>query len=317
VDPVPDLPVPYDASMPFAFESAPPLPPWLAREFPFRRRVLLQGGRRIHFVDEGKGRPVLLVHGNPTWSFVWRKVLRGVLAEEGLRVIAPDLLGFGLSSKPARPSDHTVGLHVETLAGLWEALGLQNVILVAQDWGGPIGLGAAAARMALDPSSLAGLVLGNTSVLAPRRPMRTTAFHRFSHLPIASDLAFRGLLFPVPVLDRVQGDRDSLGWSEKRAYAWPLRHLRDRAGPLGLARMVPDREDHPSLPALERIGAWARDYRGPVSLVWGTRDPILGRALARHQDAWPQASVTSLPAGHFLQEEVPEDLVASIRRIAA
>ncbi len=161
-----------------------------------------------------------------------------------------------------------------------------------------------------------GLVLGNTSVLTPKRPLRTTAFHRFSHRPIVSDLAFRGFLFPIPILDRIQGDRHSIGLREKAAYAWPLRHPRDRAAPLGLARMVPDREDHPSMAFLERIDEFVRAYRGPAGLVWGERDPILGRALARHREALPQAKVEVTSAGHFIQEEIPDDLARMIRAVA-
>lgn len=299
-----------------ALEPAPALPPWIERELPFRRRVARVGDHRIHFVDEGEGMPVLLLHGNPTWSFLWRKVIARLKRHRGLRLIAPDLLGLGLSSKLPRPADHQLALHVGAIARLTEVLELDRAIVVAQDWGGPIATAAAMVRADRTPGFLRGLVLGNTSVLEPRRPLHTTAFHRFSHRPIASELAFRGLLFPVPVLDRTQGDRSSIGWREKAAYAWPLRHLRDRAAPLGLARMVPDREEHPSVPLLDRLGAFVRAYEGPAQLVWGERDPILGRALARHREALPRARVVTTGAGHFLQEEVPDELARAVLEVA-
>lgn len=298
------------------FEDAPVLPRWLETELPFRRRVARIGGRRVHFVDEGAGTPVLLMHGNPTWCFLWRKVIAR-LGDAPLRLIAPDLLGLGLSDKLPRPGDHQLDVHARAIASLTEALELDSAIVVGQDWGGPIGLGAAMLRSDETPSFLRGLVLANTAVLEPKRPFRTTAFHRFSHLPIASDLAFRGLLFPVPVLDRAQGDRRSIGAREKAAYRWPLRRARDRAAPLGLARMVPDREDHPSVAFLDRLGAFVRAHRGPAALVWGERDPILGRALARHREALPQATVEVTAAGHFLQEEVPDELARAIRSVAS
>lgn len=298
------------------FEEAPALPRWLESELPFRRRVAVIDGRRIHFVDEGAGTPVLLMHGNPTWCFLWRKVIARLRERGGLRLIAPDLLGLGLSEKLPHPSDHRLDVHARAIARLTEVLGLEDAIVVAQDWGGPIGVGAAMLRSERGHGFLRGLVLANTAVLEPKRPLRTTSFHRFSHLPIASDLAFRGLLFPVPVLDRAQGDRRSIGSREKAAYAWPLRRIRDRAAPLGLARMVPDREDHPSVPFLDRLGAFVRAYRGPAALVWGERDPILGRALARHHEALPQATVERTSAGHFLQEEVPDELARAVRAVA-
>jgi cis-3-alkyl-4-acyloxetan-2-one decarboxylase len=311
------------------FEDAPALPRWLEAELPFRRRVATIEGRRIHFVDEGAGVPVVLVHGNPTWCFLWRKVIARLRETPGLRLIAPDLLGLGLSEKLATPGEHRLDVHARAIAGLLEALELEHAVLVVQDWGGPIGVGAAMLREQGDvgsqgqqgaaprPGFLRGLVVGNTGIVEPRRPFRTTSFHRFSHMPVLSDLAFRGLLFPVPVMDRTQGDRRSLGAREKAAYAWPLRRLRDRAAPLGLARMVPDRETHPSVPFLDRLGAFVRAYQGPAALVWGERDPILGRALARHREALPQASVEVTQAGHFLQEEVPDALARAVREVVA
>ena len=102
----------------------------------------------------------------------------------------------------------------------------------------------------------------------------------------------------------------------RRAYRYPFRRVRDRAGPLGLARMVPDREEHPSNAVLDETDAWARSFTGPVGLVWGMEDPILGRALARHREVFQTASVVEAHAGHFLQEEVPELLASAVLDVA-
>jgi len=295
--------------MTVTFHDAPDLPPWLADALPFRRRLAQIDGKAIHFIDEGEGPAVLLVHGNPTWCFLWRKVIAQLLP--GARVLAPDLLGFGLSDKPRRPEEHTLTMHIDVVARLLDALDPGPVVLVGQDWGGPVATGVGSRRT----DGVAGMVLANTAVLRPARPFRSKPFHRFSHAPIVSDLAFRGLGFPLPVLDRVQGDRRSIGPLEKRAYRYPLRRLADRAGPLGLARMVPDSERHPSTAVMDEVGAWVEGFRGPVELVWGLRDPILGRALGRHARALPQARVTETEAGHFLQEEVPDLLAAAVTRI--
>lgn len=274
---------------------------------PVRRRVArLRGGEVMHFVDHGEGPTVLLLHGNPTWSFLWR----GVIARlDGVRCVAPDLLGLGLSTKIA-VREHSVDRHVEALVELVVGLGLEQVVVVGQDWGGALAAGVGA-RL---PERVAGLVLSNTSVLAPARP-RGTWFHRLARVPGVSDLLFRGLGLPQAALWGVQGERSSIRGAVARAYRWPLKNWRERAAPLALARMVPDAAEHPSMPALRRGEAWARGFEGPMALVWGERDPLLGRALARHVEAFPRASVVRTRAGHFLQEEVPDELAAAIREV--
>ncbi len=299
--------------MPFA--SPPPLPDRLARQLPFRRAawVLEKGpdaGRRIHFIDHGDpaARPVLLLHGNPAWCFLWRKVIPLL---PSFRCVAPDLLGLGLSSRLPRLADHRVDRHGAAIAELVESLDLDGLILVGQDWGGPI----AAQVGARLPERVAGAVFANTAVILPAHP-RGTAFHTFARMPVLSDLVFRGLGFPQNVLHRVQGDKGSIRGDVARAYRWPLRTWSDRVAPLALARMVPNRPDHPSMEALRQGEAWTQSFPGPVALVWGMKDPILGRALRRHERAFPQAPVTRTEAGHFLQEEVPEDLAAAIEDVA-
>lgn len=300
--------------------DAPRLPAWIAAELPYERRMVMANGHRIHAIDDGpRDAPVVvLFHGNPMWSFLWRKVIRAVRDQGGahLRIVAPDLLGFGLSDKPPRTTDHTVTLHVDTMVAALDALGVQPAMLVGQDWGGPIAAGVARA-FALRGTPPTALFFLNTSVLPPKRPFRATWFHRFANRPVLSDIAFKGLLFPVPTLRSVQGDPSSLGLRALSAYAWPIRHLTDRAGPLGLARMVPPHEGHPSLPALDAIGTWVEGWKGPIALLWGERDPILGRAFQRHRDAFPHALVEATRAGHFLQEEVPDRIAAMLLKLHA
>jgi haloalkane dehalogenase len=115
----------------------------------------------------------------------------------------------------------------------------------------------------------------------------------------------------------VQGDRRSLSGTPFRAYRWALSGWQRRATPLAMARMVPDGPDHPSVPAIERGALWATTAAGPTELVWGERDPVLGGALRSQRRAFPDARVTTTAAGHFLQEEVPDELAAALRRLAA
>jgi haloalkane dehalogenase len=286
------------------------LPSWLSEELPFNRRVFADGDHTIHFIDEGEGPPVLLQHGNPTWSFLWRKVIR-ILARGNVRVIAPDLVGLGLSSKPRDPRIHTLDFHANRISALVEALDLHDITIAGQDWGGPI-IAVMAAR---NRHRIRGAVFSNTAIRVPSRPPRRTAFHRFSHMPVVSDLFFRVFNFPIPILHLAQGDRSSIGRSERRAYRWPLRRIKDRTAPLALARLVPQRLDSPTIQTLKEAENWAESFSGPVGLVWGMRDPILGRSLRGAMKLFPDAVVVEIDAGHFLQEEVPEELAAAILRM--
>ena len=308
------------------FEPAPDLPTWLARHMPFERRVYrLQtgedAGKRIHFIDYGEGeQPVVLLHGNPTWSFLWRKVITELMKEGGstkYRAVAPDLLGLGLSDRLPSMKSHSIARHAEAIAEWMEALELQNPILVCQDWGGPI-LTAAGRRWVERDHTIGGLVILNTAVVVPDHP-RNTAFHRFANRPLISDFVFRVLGFPVcfpmSTLHKVQGDPASIRGEVAKAYRWPFRSFHDRGTPLALARMVPNHPDHPSMAELKTTEAWLRGYDGPIRFVWGDKDPVLGRALRRHTEAFPDAPVTRTQAGHFLQEEVPQEIAAAVRGI--
>lgn len=211
--------------------TAPALPHWLDAMLPFERYCMRVGTRSMHVMEYGEGRPVLMIHGNPTWGFLWRKVA-AKLDSSKYRCIMPDLIGLGLSEKPHDPAAHTLENHARWMGELIDALDLDDIILVLQDWGGPIGLLAMAER----PERLGGIVLGNTVVSEPKEGFKATLFHRFSQLPLVSDLAFRVLGFPQVALGIAQGDRKSISGEVSKAYRWPLRSMDDRTAPLALAR---------------------------------------------------------------------------------
>ncbi|HET8539799.1 MAG TPA: alpha/beta fold hydrolase [Anaeromyxobacter sp.] len=289
----------------------PPLPAFIARELPFRRSVVRAGGVRLHVMEAGEGAPVVLLHGNPTWGFLWRKVAARLQAAP-LRLVMPDLAGLGLSEKPRDPGFHTLANHARVVGALLDALVGGPLVLVLHDWGGPIALAALADR----PGRLAGLVVTNTGVGPPRPTTRPTRFHRFANAPVVSDLAFRLLGFPQNALHLAQADRGSIRGDVARAYRWPLRRLADRVAPLALARMVPLGPEHPSVPTLRRSLAVASAFEGPAAIVWGDRDPVIGRALRGVAEALPRATVTRVVAGHYLQEETPGPIADAILDVA-
>ena len=288
----------------------PPLPAWLEAMVPFRRYVIEAGDHRNHVMEIGEGRPVLCVHGNPSWGFLYRKVAMA-LTGRPVRVIMPDLVGLGFSDKPGTVA-HTLDHHISWFGQLVDALDLDDLVLVVQDWGGAIGVGAMADRS----ERLGGLVVLNTALSEPKPDFKATAFHRFGRLPVVSDLAYRLLGFPQIALGTAQGDRSSISGAVARAYRYPLRDRRHNQAPLALTRMVPDSMDHPSIPALRRVGEFVRSYAGPAEIVWGDRDPVLGRARNHISAMLPNASVTRTEGGHFLQEEVPVDIATAVLRVA-
>ena len=300
--------------------TAPSLPNWIEAQLPagMRRQIVDTHGERMHVMEWGPadGRTVVLVHGNPTWSFLWRKVVAAIRARPGgdaLRLVVPDLVGLGLSSKPESEA-HTLAQHIAWFGALVDQVAPGPVVLAAQDWGGPIALGAMTSRR----ERLRGLVLGNTAISPPAPTFKPTLFHRLARVPIVSDVLFERLGFPLGVLHLSQGDRSSIRGDVARAYRWPLARREDRAAPLALARMVPnDAETHPSLAQLRETDALFRSLEAPIRIVWGTHDPVLGRVINHLERLRPDATIVRTDAGHFLQEEVPEPLADAILDVVA
>jgi haloalkane dehalogenase len=298
----------------------PTLPDWIEAQLPtgVRRYMVAADDERVHVMEWGPadGHTVLLVHGNPTWSFLWRKVVAAIRSRPGgesLRLIAPDLVGLGLSSKP-RLEAHSLVQHATWLGAVIDQVAPRPFVLAAQDWGAPIGLLAMQSRR----DRLRGLVIGNTAVSPPAPSFKPTPFHRLSQLPVISDVLFKGLGFPLGLLHLSQGDRSSIRGDVARAYRWPLAKRADRAAPLALARMVPnDVERHPSIPAFREIDAMFRAIQVPIRIVWGNRDPVLGRVINHLERIRPDATIERTEAGHFLQEEVPGPLADAVLDVVA
>lgn len=288
------------------------MPDWLASELPFARFRLDVGGEKMHVMaHEGDGPTVLLVHGNPTWGYLYRKIGRA-LADEGYHVVIPDLIGFGFSSKPTDVAAHQLDNHARWLGELIEQLDLTDVLLVVQDWGGPIGTLAFEERR----ERLAGMVVLNTVLSAPRPGFKPTLFHKLAQTPVVSDVIFRVLGFPQINLGMAQGDSQSISGKTARAYRYPLRRYHDRIAPLATARMVPNNQEHPSIPALQRCQQFVESLDVPTAIVWGHKDPILGSAFNWLCQLTGAEHVVETDGGHFIQEEAPDEIVDAVRWLA-
>lgn len=286
---------------------APPLfPRWLDRSlYPFEARRFGTPDGAMSYVDTGRGRPVVLSHGTPSWSFEWRAVIRALAPTH--RVIAPDHLGFGLSDKPDAPAILRPADHARRLGALVEALDLREAILVGHDFGGPIGLGAALAAK----DRFGAIVLSNTWMesLAHRADVRRLSAIVRSPL---GRLLYRGLnASPRWILPAAFADRSGLSKVVRRHYTAPFSRWSERAAPWTLGvELAGSSAFYASI--------WERraELAGkPARVVWGEKDPTFRAAdLERLTAGLPHAEVTLAPtSGHFTAEEAPDAIVAAIR----
>jgi cis-3-alkyl-4-acyloxetan-2-one decarboxylase len=278
--------------------------------FPFQPRFQAAGDCTLHYVDEGprEAPPLLFVHGNPTWSYLWRRQI-AALSRQGHRCIAFDHMGFGRSEKPARLSAYSLRRHVENALALIDALDLRGVTLVAHDWGGPIGLGAMVRR----EERLARLVLMNT--WAWELPSFLPAFLReFRTEGLGEILALGGNLF-VESMPGGMARRDHEP-SLMDAYRAPFPTYWSRAGALAFQREIPLTERDRSAPLMASIHRRIPELDVPVLLVWGMRDPVFQPVfLEQWRELVPAAQAVELAdASHFLVEDCPDEVTAAIER---
>ncbi len=270
--------------------------------FPWAPRYLEQDGLRMHYLDEGDGDPVLCLHGEPTWSFLYRKMLP-VLAAAGSRVVAPDYFGFGRSDKPIDVGWYTFDRHYGSTRRLVEELDLRGLTVVVQDWGGPIGL-----RLAVEhPNRVDRLVIMNTGLGGGRPPSET--WLRFRDVVRAAGGDFQaGRLIRTSA---VRGLTDDV----VAAYDAPFPVPESKAGALAFPEQVPTDPDHPNTAPLMAIRAALAAWEKPALVLFGDSDPIFTPRVAERIAAWiPGALPTELiaNAGHFVQEDAGEEAATRI-----
>ena len=277
--------------------------------YPFASHYLVLDGRRMHYVDEGRGRPLLLVHGNPTWSFYWRRLIAAL--RDRYRVVAVDHLGCGLSDKPRR-YPYQLARHIDNLVHLVEHLDLQQTVLVAHDWGGPIGTGTLLRLR----ERFAAMVLLNTGTFPPPFiPWRIRA----CRIPILGTLAVRGLnLFARAAIHMAVARTKPLPADVRAGLLAPYDSWSHRVAIDRFVKDIPASPRHPTWETLQSIeDGLANLGPMPCLLVWGMRDWCFRpECLERIEQLRPDATVVPLDdAGHYVMEDAPDDVIAAVERL--
>lgn len=268
-------------------------------------------GLRLHYVDEGPrdARPVIMMHGEPSWSYLYRHMIRPVAAA-GLRVVAPDLIGFGRSDKPTQTSDYSYTRHVGWMLDWLDQMNLKNAVLFCQDWGGLIGLRLVAAR----PEKFDAVIAGNT-FLPTGEGKASEAFLKWQH--------FSQTVPEFPTGKILQGATvRELTDAEVAAYDAPYPDESYKAGARIFPALVPTSPDMDG--AADNREAWAKvfsQWDKPFVTCFSDQDPVTAGGDKVFQSRIPgtkdQPHRTIKAGGHFLQEDQPEELAELILNVAA
>jgi haloalkane dehalogenase len=274
--------------------------------YAFEPRYLEQNGLRMHYLDEGSGPPVLLLHGEPTWSYLYRKIVPELTPTA--RAIAPDYFGFGRSDKPLRVADYSYDLHSASIARLVEQLDLRDLTVVVQDWGGPIGL-----RLAVEhPDRVARLVIMNTGIGGGRPPSDEWLRFRDFVRRVGTDLV-PGKLVRISCVQEMPGEVED-------AYSAPWPVPESKAGVLAFPELVPISPEHPDTPAHLRVREELSRWEKPVLVLFSDSDPVfsprVAERIAAHIPGALEPEIVA-GAGHFLQEDQGEEIGARIGRFVA
>jgi haloalkane dehalogenase len=270
-------------------------------DFPFAPHYRQHEGLRLAHLDEGEGPALLFLHGEPTWSFLWRKVIAPV-RDAGFRCIAPDLPGFGRSDKPIGIDWYSYDRHVDAIAALIEQLDLKGATMVVHDWGGPIGL-----RVAVEHSArFDRLVILDTGLFTGHQRM-TDAWLQFR------DFVARTEDLPVGMLVRGACKRDP-GNEVIAAYDAPFPNADSKAGARAFPLLIPRSPDSPGAAEGQRVLDALKDDRRPTLMLWADSDPVLPLSVG---ERFAEAIGCERPrviegASHFLQEDAGEQIGAIV-----
>jgi len=279
--------------------------------YPFESRFFPLGQHRLHYVDEGRGEPLLFVHGNPTWSFYWRNLILGL--RDDYRCVAIDHIGCGLSDKPQN-YHYTLAQRIDDLTAFVEHLDLSSVTLLAHDWGGAIGLGA----LQRLKHRFARIVLFNTGAFPPPFvPLRIAV----CRTPLLGTLAVRGgNAFARAALTMAVEKHDRMTADVRAGLLAPYNSWANRVAIDQFVKDIPLSRRHPTWRVLEQIEDGLDALADmPIQLIWGMRDwcfrPECLERLRRH---WPQAEVHCLEdCGHYVIGDAHERIVPLLKSFIA
>jgi len=274
--------------------------------FEFEPHYLDLDGLRMHVVDEGPrdGKPVLLLHGEPTWSFLYRHMVP-VLTDAGMRAVAPDYFGFGRSDKPTDRGWYTYDRHCESIASFVEAAGLSGLTLVVQDWGGPIGFRLAVER----PDLVERLVVLNTGIFSGRPP--SEAWLAFRDFVRRVDLEIR----PGELVNITSGN--TLADDVVAGYDAPHPTPESRVGVVMFPELVPTSMEHPAAAKMLEVRDGIKRWDRPALVLFSDGDPVFSRAASEAMAARiPGSGRAEIVegAGHFLQEQKGEEIARRVVR---
>jgi haloalkane dehalogenase len=272
--------------------------------YPFAPHYAEVGGMRMHYLDEGRGEPILLLHGEPDWSYLYRKMIPPLAGR--FRVIAPDYLGFGRSDKPTEIGWYTYDRHTDSIRELIEQLDLRGITVVVQDWGGPIGLRVASEL----PDRFARLVVLNTGLMSPGEGWPTEGFMNWRNFAQRVGL-------DIPVGKIMQGScATELDAATLAAYEapWPTRE--SKAGVAAFPLLVPIRDGEPGAAEMRRVKDRLKAWQIPALVMFSDGDPVfrpeVGEGFARMLPGAAGKMETITGASHMLQEDRGEELAERI-----
>ena len=276
-------------------------------EYPFQSNFLEMAGFRMHFVDQGQGDPVLMVHGNPTWSFYYRKLISALSGQN--RAIAVDHIGCGLSDKPT-DYPYSLDTHIDNLSRLIEELDLRDATLVAHDWGGAIGLGA----LLNHRERFKKIVLFNTGAFPPPYiPWRIRA----CRIPLLGKLGVQGFnLFARAAVSMATSRRGGLEATTASGLLAPYDNWKNRTAIYNFVKDIPTRPDQPTWKTLARIESALPELTEMNKLLmWGMQDWCFhGDCLERFIKHWPEATVSRIEsAGHYVVEDAQQQIVDEVK----
>jgi haloalkane dehalogenase len=278
--------------------------------YPFQSHEIQIEGYRFHYVDEGQGPVLLMVHGNPTWSFYWRELVLAL--RDRYRVIAVDHIGCGLSEKPSADQySYHLARRVSDLNQFIAKLDLRQITLVGHDWGGGIGMGAAVAA----PDRFERFVLMNTGAfLSSYCPRRIHA----CHIPIFGQVAVQGMnLFVQAAIRMALQKHERMTPQVQAGYLAPYDSWANRVAVYRFVMDIPMTPSHPSYQTLANIEAGLPKLRNhPFCLIWGMLDWCFGpQFLERFIEFYPEAEVHRLEdAGHYVVEDAYERIVPLMKQ---